>query len=342
MKYLRGLDGVRGLSVIAVVWHHSRPASVTVPFASHGFLGVDVFFVLSGLLITALLLEEGRTQGRVSLTAFYWRRLLRIFPLYYGILVALTLYWGISTQSRQRLAFFNELPTNLVFLSNWFPSTTLVGVNWSLSTEEQFYLVWPPIVALLGRRSLSLLIGFLAVNQAVNFGWITVGSSKNITQVTFTPIILGSMLAFGLSSPRIRAWLEASTAQWRLYLAVVLMAAIASYPRDMQGAPRLCFHIATAWVLAGIVTRPESKLVRALEWRPLALVGAVSYGVYLLHEIVLDRTNRGLAALHLGDAWHFPVGAVATVAVACLSYRYFEAPLLRFKAWRSTKQASAA
>ncbi len=140
MKYLPGLNGIRALSVLAVVWHHTRPTSTRLTLAGNGFLGVDVFFVLSGLLITALLLQERSTDGKVALGAFYWRRLLRIFPLYFGILVALTAYYAFARRGDQSVAFMRDLPTNLLFLSNWFQSSGLMGVGWSLSTEEQFYL----------------------------------------------------------------------------------------------------------------------------------------------------------------------------------------------------------
>lgn len=317
--------------MLAVVWHHTRPSGPGLAIAGNAFLGVDVFFVLSGLLITALLLRERQSYGEVSLRAFYWRRFLRIFPLYYSIVGLLTVYYCLSQSATQGSAFLNELPTNLLFLSNWLPTSTVMAVGWSLSTEEQFYLAWPPLVAVFGRRSFWFLVVFLLVNQAVNYGLLALGDPKNITQVTFTPIVLGSMLAFGLSSGRVRPWIEAGTTDWRLYLALALAIMAASYPGDIQGTPRLCFHVLTVWVLAGIVTRPASVLVRLLEWRPLAYIGTVSYGVYLLHEIVLDRLVRGLSSLHLAAGWNFPLCATATVLVAHLSYKYFESPVLRFK-----------
>ncbi len=189
-------------------------------------------------------------------------------------------------------------------------------------------------MALFGRRSFWFLVAFLALNQAVNFGLIQLGEPKNITQVTFTPIILGSMLAFGLSSSRARPLIVANTGRWWPYLVTLLMIVVAGYSSDMQGAPRLCFHILTTWLLAAILTRPESRLVRALEWRPPVFPGTVSYGIYLLHEIVLDRVERGLSLLGASNDWRFPVCMAATVLVAFVSYRLFESPFLRLKNWR--------
>jgi peptidoglycan/LPS O-acetylase OafA/YrhL len=143
-----------------------------LPLTGNGFLGVDVFFVLSGYLITALLLDERERErsGTVSLRGFYAHRTRRIFPLYYAVLGLLAAYFLLTKESAQRTASLEELPANLLYVSNWLPSTTLTAITRSLSTEEQFYLVWPPLFAWLGKHAAWILMAFLALNQAVNFG----------------------------------------------------------------------------------------------------------------------------------------------------------------------------
>lgn len=339
--HLPGLDGIRALAVLGVLWHHAGPAAGAQPLHLNGFLGVDLFFVLSGLLITGLLLQEQAATGRIALAKFYVRRSLRIFPLYYAVLAALTLYFALSSgASSQREAFLRELPWQLSYLSNWVPIHSMLAISWSLATEEQFYLVWPPLLAWLGRWSLWPLGVFLALNQWLNFGglaarWPALFAAQaqlNILQITFTPILLGVLLAFALRSP-LRARLTRVTAGPMLAAWTLLLVALACWPGDVQGAPRLAFHVVATLLLGGIVLHPGSRIVRALEWRPLAFIGTVSYGVYLLHVVVLDATQRVLARLHIdtGGGAAFVVCALGTVALAALSYRVFERPLLRLK-----------
>jgi peptidoglycan/LPS O-acetylase OafA/YrhL len=339
--HLPGLDGIRALAVIGVLWHHAGPAAdAASSFHLNGFLGVDLFFVLSGLLITGLLLDEHAATGRIALARFYVRRSLRIFPLYYAVLALLTLYFVASSgASSQREDFLRELPWQLAYLSNWVPIHSLMAISWSLSTEEQFYLVWPPLLAWLGRRSLWPLVLFLLLNQLLNFGvgsalWPALAAAQarlNILQITFTPILLGVLLAFALRSSQ-RARLQRLTAGPALAAWALLLALLACCPGDMQGAPRLAFHAVATLLLAGIVLHPDSRVVRALDWLPLAFTGSVSYGVYLLHVVVLDATQRVLTKLHIdipGAA--FVLCTLATIALAALSYRVFERPLLRLK-----------
>lgn len=338
-----GLDGVRAVAVIGVIWHHSGPEARTLLFNLNGFLGVDLFFVLSGMLITGLLLNEQATTGRIALAKFYVRRSLRIFPLYYLVLAALTLYFVAkvgASASHPSEGFLRELPWHLSYTSNWVPMHSIMAISWSLSTEEQFYLVWPPLLACLGRWSLWPLALFLGLNQLLNFGvlaalWPALAAAQahlNILQVTFTPILLGVLLAFALRSP-CREWLRRCTDGPGLAGWALLLLLLACYPGDMQGWPRLAFHLVATLVVAGIVLKPASRMVRALEWRPLAFIGTVSYGVYLLHVIVLYATQRVLTRVQIDGQGviAFIVCTAGTIALAALSYRVFERPLLRLK-----------
>jgi len=262
-----GLDGLRALAVIAVVWHHTHPGYAGVPMSHNGFLGVDVFFVLSGFLITTLLLGERAAKGSFSLTKFYIRRSLRIFPLYYAVLALLALYFLGSSAASQRTVFLSELPFHASYTSNWVHLGSLMAITWSLSTEEQFYLAWPPLLAALGMRSLWVLGAFLALNQAINFGFLhgTLASlgipydDLPILQITFTPILLGVFLAFALRLEAVKRWLV-GLPSWALALSCVLAVAVANVPGDIRGWPRLAFHLATALVIAQVVTRPTSRI----------------------------------------------------------------------------------
>lgn len=339
--HLPGLDGMRALAVLAVVWHHSHPGYGWLPMSTKGFLGVDAFFVLSGLLITSLLLRERAIHGSIALGSFYARRALRIFPLYYALLAALALYFAtVGQASPQRAPFLAALPWHATYLSNWVPTDSFMAITWSLSTEEQFYLLWPPLLAWLGWGALPLLLGFLALNQALNFGlldgWLAAHGlawqSLDILQATFTPILLGVLAAFALAHPRARARLAQWLTPGRLWLLALALLAVLNWPGSVRGAPRLALHLLVALLLAGLVLQPTHRLVRWLEWRPLVYLGTVSYGVYLLHKPGLDLARRVLQRAGTDSPLAlFALGLGLSVLLAGLSYRYFESPLLRLK-----------
>lgn len=339
---IAGLDGIRALAVCAVVWDHMYVSSATLPVTSRGYLGVDVFFVLSGFLITGLLLREREQKGQISLRNFFLRRTLRIFPLYYSVVALVAIYFVfVPGSSAQRGAYLDELPHHLTYTSNWIDLNTMMGITWSLATEEQFYLLWPLLFFLFGRKAIALLVPALLFNQAINFGvldaWFdSIGfpyAALEIMQCTFTPIILGVMLAFALPS------LDTSSAMHKFLTArfsgvalCVLVIVLANWPGEFRGLPRLAFQFVVACTIARVVLTPASTLVRFLDWRPIAFVGGISYGVYLLHVLVIHAVDKGLAFAHFhGTALRFMLTLLGSIALAALSYRYFELPFLRLK-----------
>ncbi|HEY9068052.1 MAG TPA: acyltransferase, partial [Burkholderiaceae bacterium] len=255
-RQIAGLNGVRALAVIGVVWHHGYRGPLPWPILHNGFLGVDVFFVLSGFLITTLLLDEQMATGRISLVNFYARRALRIFPLYYAVLALLAAYFLFAPGSTNAPAFIAELPYHASYTSNWVVLASLMGITWSLSTEEQFYLAWPPLLARLGHGALWTLSAFLLLNQLVNFGfldrWLAahglVYASLPILQVTFTPIVLGVALAYAVHAPLCRRALAQCTAGVRLLGWIAVLLAVANVSGDVRGWPRLAFHLTTTLV----------------------------------------------------------------------------------------------
>jgi peptidoglycan/LPS O-acetylase OafA/YrhL len=334
-----GLDGIRAMSVAAVVWHHASQGHGW----RNGFLGVDVFFVLSGYLITSLLLNEMVRKGDVSLKNFYIRRSLRIFPLYFLVLGLLSAYFLFSKHSQQATRFFEELPFHALYVSNWMHSNSMLGITWSLSTEEQFYFVWPPLLVFLGKRwSLLALAAFLAINQLLNFGIFDAFlnelnpglRSLHILEITFTPIILGALLAICLSDRARALSLGAVLTPIATVVACVCMVAIAAMPGDLAGLPRLAFQTSALAVLAGVVLHQRSGLVGVLEIAPLRFIGKISYGVYLLHIIGLDLAVRLTGALDGPVAlWlRFALCSVLTVLMAWGSFHWFEARFTRLKA----------
>ena len=338
-RRIPGLDGLRALAVIAVVWHHSHPGYSGLPLSHNGFLGVDMFFVLSGFLITTLLLQEQRTTGTVSLIGFYIRRSLRIFPLYYAVLLLMAIFFSVSNKSSNASVFMQELPWHAAYLSNWVSLKSMMAITWSLSTEEQFYLIWPPLFAWLGARAVWPLLAFLAANQGVNFGFFDDFLNRSgmsvqslpLLQITFTPILLGVLLAFGMKTPVVESF-KSKVPTWALPLMVTVTLLIANTSGDIRGWPRLMFHISITGLIALLITSPKSLVVKLLEWRPLTHIGTVSYGVYLFHMLVLHVVYRGVNFTMLTyPTLIFLLAMLFCVTVASFSYRFFELPLMTLK-----------
>lgn len=332
-----GLDALRGLSIAGVVWHHAGVPVDGVLLSTRGFVGVDAFFVLSGFLIVTLLLRERDRHGQISLRDFYLRRSLRIFPLYYGVVLGLALLLWLRPGFTLAGSFWSDLPWLLTYTANWVGITGLLSVTWSLAAEEQFYLLWPPVERFLGRAVLLVWIGAVAVNQAANFGLLDGllppghrHEDLEILQTTFTPILLGVGLAHGLhhraSYERWVPWL--THAGVRVGLVVVLVGVLGLAP-ELSGGPRLLVHVALVGLLASWVTGagPRPRL------RILSRLGKVSYGVYLLHLFVMHVLEQYLLP-------HAPVRVPGDRFVACLlgtwlvaeaSFALYERPFLRLK-----------
>src|SRR6478735_9056626 len=145
-SYLSGLDGLRCLAVLAVVVYHADPR-----LAPNGYVGVDIFFVLSGFLITRILLSENDATGRIRLSSFYLRRFLRLYPALFTVCFVVAMLAVVT--GRNTASVLGESAYALIYVSNihydlWGSSSTLLFHTWTLALEEQFYLVWPPLLLL--------------------------------------------------------------------------------------------------------------------------------------------------------------------------------------------------
>jgi peptidoglycan/LPS O-acetylase OafA/YrhL len=338
-KYFSVLDVFRFLAIVAVVWHHTEDGVAWLPASSRGFLGVDFFFVISGFLIVTLLLRERARNGSISLRQFYLRRSLRIFPIYYGLIGVVAALVLVKPGAAIARNFWETLPFQLFYLSNFIDSTGLIlFFTWSLSTEEQFYLIWPPVERWGRRIAIPLLLGVIVVNQLVNFGFLDGflgnGKQRSITQITFTPICLGVLLAHLLHDRRwfgrLAGWFGGRWASMALLVALCLACNLPN--PDLSGWPRLLIQVLMTLLLSSCVIREDSVLNRLLSFRIIRRIGVISYGMYLYHmftiyvvRVALDRVNvKFPAAL-------FVLGLLLTIVVAELSYRFYEMPFLRLK-----------
>jgi peptidoglycan/LPS O-acetylase OafA/YrhL len=348
-KTFGSLDALRAVSILAVIWHHTAGTACGDSLLGHGFLGVDMFFALSGFLIVTLLLRERDATGEIALGRFYMRRSLRIVPVYYGLLLALVVLLGfVRPGGSWAPEFFAKLPYYLTYTSNWLPDATLLAVTWSLATEEQFYLVWPPLEKWLGLRTrLVLLAGFVGLNQLLNFSvgaehwpaWLVAARSHlEILQITFTPICLGVGLAYMLHNPRGFAAIQRLVGNPLGQLAALaVMLGFAAWPGDIAGGPRLVVQLAMTLLLGSCVVREDHALCAVCGFGPLRRLGVVSYGMYLYHlfllapsQSVLTRTAEALNVAPSPVAL-FVVCSLFTYVAAELSFRYYEMPFLRLK-----------
>lgn len=342
--YMRQLDGLRAFAVLAVTWSHFAPASWQLD-VRWGKLGVWLFFVLSGFLITGILLrargwiEEG-TQGLgYSVRQFFARRFLRIFPLYYAAIAA-GLALGLEGV-RETLAW--ELTYTMNFLIA-FRGWQQPGHFWSLAVEEQFYLVWPWLVLGLSRRALErVLFGAvllapclrLALAAAAGAGHADPYAATYLTPSCLDALGAGALLAFsdqqhgaGRVDRMTRSWLLAGATGLALLQAVQWTRGDSLVLECLQYAPA---SLAFGWLVWRASRGFGGRAGQVLSWGPLVRVGQISYGVYVLHPFVKELFDRLVGPLGLGLTRAGLVNLVVlhalTFGAAWLSWRFFEGPL---------------
>ncbi len=330
LGYRPSLDGLRGVAIVMVVLFHFH-----VPYFSSGFVGVDIFFVLSGFLITVLLCEERRRTGRTDFPAFYRRRALRLFPALGSVLIVLIVYAYLLRPPGRGIPMGAEILGAAFYVNNWLfafdilPTGQPLGHTWSLSIEEQFYLTWPLLIAL-GSRSrwaglgLPLFTG-LAASASATFRAIHWSLYENWNRAYFGLDTRADALLWGcLAGLLVFRWTPSIALEGAGVLGLIA-GSLLSTTREMHlQAGSLVIGVSTATLLMGLVSPGRSPVRRILEWPPLMWLGRISYGLYLWHFLVY----HGL--LKLGIVRGFAgVGIAASLAVAVLSYFTVERPFLR-------------
>lgn len=316
IKKFTSLDGLRCFSILAVIWHHATEVG-------KGFLGVQIFFAISGFLITTLLLRERRKFGEISLPKFYARRSLRIFPLYYAVLLAyVVLVFAMQRHTPAGVEFFHNLPFFVTYTSNWFVplgAQVIFYYSWSLATEEQFYLVVPSIEKYLRSLAVPALLVALALHVASGYFPLGIVLAK-----ISAPLVLGVLASHALDNPKSFKYIAAITypkACSGLWLAAVFVLA-------WTNANELPLSIAMTCLVVSSVIRPDHALAWLFDWEPFQSIGRVSYGMYMLHQLCLGFIKR---AVPLPPAALFACGSVVTYFVAQASYRWYESVFLRMK-----------
>jgi peptidoglycan/LPS O-acetylase OafA/YrhL len=344
-----GLDGLRAISILIVLCCHSagtRHFPSWLQVSVFGDLGVRTFFVISGFLITTLLLAEYGKRGRISLRDFYIRRVYRIFPAFYvylAILLVITALGLIDVPGREvafaatyTMDFHLRGPTE----REWW-----LGHLWSLAVEEQFYLLWPFVLAVLRpRRALWFAVG--AIIAAPVLRVLTALLWPGIIRLTdqafpfvFDSLATGCVLALGRewleSSPTYLTWIDSpGWAFWTLPLACVYALSIERVGFNLAlGVTIGNFGIAMA--IHRCVRHPTTFVGRVLESRPLVFIGALSYSLYLWQQPFVNRHAGSIVNM-------FPFHIAFAFGAALLSYYLVEQPVLALRARRAARKQAAA
>ena len=350
--HIPGLDGLRAIAVVAVLFFHFLPA--TLP---GGFLGVDVFFVVSGFLITTLLLREVDSRGRVDLLNFWRRRARRLLPALVLVVISSVsvarlvggdLLVGIGRQTLGALTFTSNWLEIAVGASYFHSTSPILFVNfWSLAVEEQFYLFWPLVLVVAlaltrtTRQRVRAVAGVAVASTVLMAVLYTPGEDATRvyygTDTHLFGLMIGVALAFTWAAPR--SWLHSEGWQrWRVpagVLALVglgwLMTVLSSQTAVTFRGGILAASALTAVVLAALLG-PVSPLRRLMQLRPLEWVGQRSYGIYLWHWPVILILTEALPATTYDSALRWTTRLLAllvTLVVAAASYRWLEQPIRR-------------
>ncbi len=372
--YYMPLDGLRAFAVLMVFCQHYGAAKAWI--FGWGWMGVDVFFVLSGFLITGILYDSQDRQHRYR--DFYARRTLRIFPLYYAVWLVILLLtpaahwqwnwrwilWPAYVGNYARFLFLH-LPGDpyqfdrILFgqpVERWFgsPMHLWIGHFWSLCVEEQFYLIWPFVVYTVRRREILLRLCISVIVAMPFVRWfLTLLLPSPLLGMEFfyrslptrlDALLIGGLIALLLRGPE-KQWLSASR---RVLLAASSAAFILAYLVSVKLLKLPFYGSATNWI--GIVgftlidlfaaalivecIHPGSLLGRVLSFKPLRLLGIISYGFYVYHDLLHDFF--ALFAMRffpsMGYAGIVMTALLGTTFLATLSYRLMERPILELKA----------
>ncbi|RNB79723.1 acetyltransferase [Brevibacillus fluminis] len=348
-RYIAGLDGLRALAVLAVIAYH-----LNFSWASGGLLGVGVFFVLSGYLITDILATQWKKYGQLDLKDFWIRRARRLLPAML-LMLAVVVCWTIATDRSQLPTLRSDSFAAIFYVSNWwlifhqvsyfesFGPPSPLGHLWSLAVEEQFYLLWPLLLAL----------GFRYVPQRGKMALLTLGGaaiSAIAMALLFEPgidpsriyygtdtrsfaLLIGAALALIWPSAKLSSEKTSPKARFTLdlvggvsLLAVLLMIAFTNeYDEFLYRGGMVVLSVATALLVASLA-HPASRIGKWLGCKPLRWLGVRSYGIYLWHYPVIVFTSPAVNTDGV-DLTRAVLQLAASIILAALSWRFLEEPI---------------
>lgn len=349
LGHIPALDGLRAVAVLAVIGYHWELLGLR-----GGFLGVDLFFVLSGFLITSLLAIEWNRDGRIGLAGFWSRRLRRLMPASLLMLAVVAIWVNVSGDEFQVASWRDDLWATLGYVANWrfvvsgqsyfdlYSDASPVRHAWSLAIEEQFYFLWPVIVFVAFRlgRGRRLPLGLLAAAGIIASGvlmWALHDPGDPSRAYYGTDTRAGQLLIGAVLGLVLAGRTEGRTHRIGWFAAPALGVVLASMWILQDTSEVLyrggfsVFSVVVAALIAAVVVSPGAPVAQMLSWRPLRAVGAVSYGLYLWHWPVQIAVSPQRFDL---QPWAITaIRAAVTVAFTVASYWLIETPVRRRRSW---------
>jgi peptidoglycan/LPS O-acetylase OafA/YrhL len=318
--YVPELDGIRAVSVLLVITAHMNTHFWD---AAVGGLGVYVFFVLSGYLITALAIQEEAETGGLSFVGFYIRRTFRIFPLYYLVLaIYCVLIFGVGMSPERRPMMYENMRYYLTYFQEvpFFHGTlSTFGHSWSLGIEEKFYLFWPIVAfwALRRKRGLRLWIACGLALAAPFLGSLV---------APYGSILAGCALALAFRDLKIRNAIScAGPAAAYFSFAALFLFQVLAMPRWSTNLSKFVYSIIVTWCLAFVLIVP-TYINNVLRSRLLVFIGKISYGIYLIHHLCLNFAERVLPDRVIAS---YLLTVFISASLAYLLHITLEKPLIR-------------
>ena len=332
-----GLDGVRAIAILLVLFAHVVDPAGTGKFlispGELGLLGVQIFFVLSGFLITTLLLDEEQAHGGISLRGFYLRRAFRIFPAAYAFILVMLLLSiaGVLPMTGRDLA---HAATYTVNYYSYEERSFQIGHLWSLAVEEQFYLLWPLALCLVrGRARVALILVVAIVCPVLRHLYETTFPELRIL-ATESFETAADALAYGCLLALLRPWLHRygvytrCIAHWAMPLAlaagIFVLTQSAFAERVLGPVHHSALYIVVALFLDSAISQSRGVVRWAMNTRIAIYIGALSYSLYLWQQPFMNPHH---------DAWWSaqPQGLVFAIAAAMLSYYFIEKPFMNIR-----------
>jgi peptidoglycan/LPS O-acetylase OafA/YrhL len=347
LPHFAELDGIRGLAALTVFIHHffgighENADTVINVIASFGYLGVQVFFVLSGFLITSLLFIDRRKPH--VLRDFYWKRVLRIWP---ALLIYLCAAYALSPLNQTAYVVMS-----LLFVSNFASlfGTTEFGGTWSLAIEEQFYLLWPHVIRRC-RVNTVFSIGLWVFVISVSLRTVLPILRNDTISMPYTPyqcdgLALGALLACQWFAPdqleRRAKWVSQLLNGNMAILVWIFLLGLEIWLYPMQGRRNINISIQMTLVtfasyrLIALIVLKRDRRLSWLGGKPLVLLGSISYGLYLYHGVVLDQISERLGNVNVSHPFatimRFVLGLAASIAISFASLRFVELPIRRLR-----------
>jgi peptidoglycan/LPS O-acetylase OafA/YrhL len=358
-RYIHSVDGLRAVAVLAVLLYH-----LGIDWIPGGFLGVDLFFVISGYVITGLILDSIARSGTLDLRAFYLSRIRRLLPALVAMLVFTTLFIGVYAPETVR-RFVADIPYVLSGSMNWalvsrqqdyfeaIGRPPLLQHTWSLAVEAQFYLIWPLVLLFILKYFGKKNIPYAALGIALASGIALFAYSVRIdtqasaishvyfgTDTHSIGLFLGSALAVSWQPQNLTKEISQRAQDFVDLIGVVgLLGLLSTFLFINESDPtlyRIAFPLSALFGCATLISvvHPASRFAPILSTRPLIWIGERSYGIYLWHWIVFQLTRPSIDLV--GDDWAlYALRVLIVFALADISLRYIEIPVRRgyFELW---------